>query len=1098
MLDLINYRARIGTFCQKCKFFVKNRLKDCERRQICISGSQLRGILLVLIILSLQFVSNMNFRDERTTNYLKIKSDFADILGSFRMEVDNNFYARYTYGNKKENGIHLIHWNKGSSMLPNKMSEIQAVVQQHKPHVLGFSEANLFPHHDLASVTLPNYKIHKCPTIDNPDLQVSRVVVYTHDSLIVKPRNDLMDRRISAIWLEIGLPHKRKFLLCNFYREWGYMNQPNKLSHSRKAQLDRWKIFLDSWEKALDEDKEVIVQGDININSLKWTNLDPPASDNINRQRPLIDLLFEKIISRGVVQLVRVATHNDSCLDHFYTNKASKISEVSAVVHGGSDHKLTHAVRYTKDVVRCARYVRRRCFKNFDQVSFMEEIRQISWFDVYMLTDVDQAVSLLISKIQKVLDKYAPVKSIQIRSNYAPWLSETTKLAMQKRNVAQLLAKIYKDEENKRNYRNLRNNVTSMLRSDKRSWEQSQLDHAINKDRNIWKNVKGILQWRNGGPPNQIFSEGKLERSPKKIAAEMNNFFIGKVKMLQRKLPEPVGDPLQCLRNLMAGSTAQFQLNPVFPDEVLKVVKGLKSTKSTGLDNIDVQIVKMILIYILPALTHVINLSLSAAKFPAEWKKAKVIPLLKKGDPLCPSNYRPVALLPILSKVLEKVVFKQVLEYVEQNGILHPSHHGSRPHHSTSTAVIEMYSSWVDAIEAGEMAGVVMLDLSAAFDLVDHDLLLQKLCLMGFSEGTLAWFKSYLGNRQQCVQIDGHVSDFLHVSTGVPQGSVLGALLYILFVNELPEVIHDHLNERDEDQSWSPQAINSHCNKCGHLCCYVDDSTFTFSSKDPEVLSLKLSEKYQALATFLGDNRLVINKDKTHLIVMGSRKHRNLRNEVIVNTGETIVNPEESEKLLGLIIDQTLGWKVHIRDGATSLLTNLNRKLGALRRVSLNATFKTRLLVANACFQSVLSYMITVWGGADSYLLKALQVIQNKAARTITKQSWFTPTRTLLKQCNWLSVRQLIFLHTAMQMWKILNYRRPANIFERFQLSRTRSNEYGTLAIPNSITNIGKQSFLVRAATTWNHIPMEIRISTSITIFRKKLKPWILNNIDIN
>ena len=190
---------------------------------------------------------------------------------------------------------------------------------------------------------------------------------------------------------------------------------------------------------------------------------------------------------------------------------------------------------------------------------------------------------------------------------------------------------------------------------------------------------------------------------------------------------------------MMSTRTCTFTLKPVHPDTVLEIVNDLKNSKSTGLDNIDVWTLKLIIEDILPALTHVINLSLNSMTFPNVWKLAKVIPLLKKGDPLSPGNYRPVALLSILSKVLEKVVFRQVVEYMEGNSLIHPSHHGSRAKHITCTAVIEMFDTWAESVERGDMAGVMMLDLSAAFDLVDHQLLLQKLELLGFDQSAVVW-----------------------------------------------------------------------------------------------------------------------------------------------------------------------------------------------------------------------------------------------------------------------------------------------------------------------------------------------------------------------
>ena len=170
-------------------------------------------------------------------------------------------------------------------------------------------------------------------------------------------------------------------------------------------------------------------------------------------------------------------------------------------------------------------------------------------------------------------------------------------------------------------------------------------------------------------------------------------------------------------------------LRPIHPDEVSEIIKGLKNSKSTGTDFISTWIVKLVSKDILPALTHIINLSISKSEFPLLWKLAKVVPLLKKGDPLIAKNYRPVALLPIFSKILEKAVFQQLVEYLDQNNLLSPDHHGSRQGHNTATALTQMYDQWLDQVDDGMILGVMMIPLSAAFDMVDHEILLKKLRL---------------------------------------------------------------------------------------------------------------------------------------------------------------------------------------------------------------------------------------------------------------------------------------------------------------------------------------------------------------------------------
>ena len=165
----------------------------------------------------------------------------------------------------------------------------------------------------------------------------------------------------------------------------------------------------------------------------------------------------------------------------------------------------------------------------------------------------------------------------------------------------------------------------------------------------------------------------------------------------------------------------------VHPNKILRIISNLKSSSSCGLDSFDSKIIKIVKLQLLPVITHIVNLSISQQKFPEKWKVAKVIPLLKKNEVINPKNYRPVSLLPVISKVLERAIFEQMIQYLEGNNLLHPSHHGFRSHHSTVTALIEMYDQWVEGFENGMLSAVVMLDLSAAFDVVDHSILIQKL-----------------------------------------------------------------------------------------------------------------------------------------------------------------------------------------------------------------------------------------------------------------------------------------------------------------------------------------------------------------------------------
>ena len=295
--------------------------------------------------------------------------------------------------------------------------------------------------------------------------------------------------------------------------------------------------------------------------------------------------------------------------------------------------------------------------------------------------------------------------------------------------------------------------MNNRLEYEESKWQKVRLDECGRNSAKTWKNVKCILNWHSSGAPNQIFYNGSLRTKAQDIADSQIEFFIDKVQDILANMAPPASDPLRKLKSLMLTRKCSFELVAVHPDQVNKIISSLISSSAFGLDQIDTSIIKLIKAEILPAVTHVINLSISKRKFPTAWKKSKVVPLHKKEDPLNPKNYRPVAIIPILSKILERVIFNQVIEYLNTNNLLHPNHHAYRAEHNTTTALIQMYDGWLQAVESGQLAGVCMLDMSAAFDLVDHDLLIQKLALYGFDEGILDWTQSYLSGRSQCVVI---------------------------------------------------------------------------------------------------------------------------------------------------------------------------------------------------------------------------------------------------------------------------------------------------------------------------------------------------------
>ena len=264
--------------------------------------------------------------------------------------------------------------------------------------------------------------------MSNPNINVSRVVIYKHVSVSAKVRHDLMDSTFSSIWIEIQLPKNKNFLLCHLYREHQYLRQSDDNSLSPEEQLSRWSVFLQQWERALETNLESVVMGDTNVDHFLINSQDLSKS----RHKPFINLLSEKIFPYGVKQCVASATHvrpgaKESLLDVCYTNDPERLFSVKVVPRGSSEQRMIVAMRSTKTSQIKNRYIKKRSYTNFDENIFLSELKKCKWWDIYETNEVDVAVDLFTEKISIILDQMAPIKIFQTKVNFVPWLSKTTK-----------------------------------------------------------------------------------------------------------------------------------------------------------------------------------------------------------------------------------------------------------------------------------------------------------------------------------------------------------------------------------------------------------------------------------------------------------------------------------------------------------------------------------------------------------------------------------------------------------------------------------------------------------------------------------------------
>ena len=467
-----------------------------------------------------------------------------------------------------------------------------------------------------------------------------------------------------------------------------------------------------------------------------------------------------------------------------------------------------------------------------------------------------------------------------------------------------------------------------------------------------------------------------------------------------------------------------------------------------------------------PSLAHIINQSVKLGIFPDKWKEAKVLPLHKSGDDDNPSNYRPISILPVLSKIIERHVHNHLYKYLDEYNLIYEFQSGFRPKHSCETALLRTINTWLKAIDESKIVGAIFLDLQKAFDVVNHEILLDKLSLYGMSQVTLRWFRSYLYNRKQKVTANGYYSDFKNIISGVPQGSILGPLLFILFINDI--FMHENVN-------------------CSDL--YADDSTMYAIGSTVSEVEKKLILDLKEILKWCSNNKMYINEEKTKSMLLCTRQKKiHLQNDLHIQINENQLKNSHKEKVLGVHIDEHLSWTQQIDETCKKV----SRILHAFRKSRKNLPLKTRILFYNAYILPYINYCCPVWGNCSIAQQNRLVKLQKMAARLIMDEDFSVPSQSLFTKLKWLPFPKYVQYHQAKMVYKSLNNMCPSYMNDMFSYIQdshgynTRNASSSLLAMPKTHKSIGQKSFSYAGAKVWNNLSERTRDAPSLTSFKSR------------
>ena len=984
----------------------------------------------------------------------------------------SNFKARMTYGNKKQ-GILNIQLNIRS--LYNKVNEIKMLAKREKPHILGITEAELRKScHSLDAIKIPGYHL-LVPKSWNV-FGNARVVVYLKKSLLFEQLDELEHEDTQTIWFRAGFKNSKKIYFSRQYRE-----HTNTLGSSMSSQRRNLEIMLYQWESAVYYDggvNEVHICGDFNLDTLngRWLQRDYSLLG-------LSKMVFNTCKAQNFSQLVDKVTRVQydsvkgvtmrSCIDHIYCNFKHRVSTPRIISCGASDHDAVAYIRYSKEPTPPKRTIRKRSYKDFNEKNYIEEVSKIDFTGVYSSRDVDTAAKILTDLLVNALNRHAPWIVFQERKNYAPWLTADTANLMKERDILKDSAKSNPDINCQRalwdEYKKLRNKVTNRLKQEEMRFKREKIKACQECPAQTWKVAKRFMDWSSSGAPTQLeITDGGSSvfiTRAFEIAKVMNEYFVTKVQNLIQGL-QVLPESLEGCHKIMNGRNISLSAKYIPLKKVRKLIKNLKNKTSSSIDQLDNYAIKLVADIIAEPLHHVITLSLMQLQFPACWKLTKIVPLHKKDSILDAKNYRPVAILSPLSKILEKAIYEQIYDYFDRNKLLHSSLHGFRKHRSTTTALLSMYNKWVEAASYGKVTGVVLVDLSAAFDLVSPALLTKKLTIYGLDKSFVSWILSYLTDRHQTVWIDHLYSNFIENSVGVPQGSILGPLFFLIYFNDLPAVI-------DTDVEG-----------------YADDTTMSKSGETLEDVGSSLAIACDSLCKWTKENHCKLNANKTHLLVLRtSNKFKNMPDRLNVPMEGFMLQEsvKTSEMLLGVKLQLDLKWTEQI----SFLSCKLNKRLACLEKLRHIMGVNLRKNIVEGIFNSILCYCLPVFGGCSQHDLKSLQIQQNRAARLVLLAPPRANRNLMFDKLSWLSVNQLIAYHTIIAVFRIRQAKEP----EDLAVPLLTDSRQGRIMLKNLRLDLYRNSFVYRGSQLWNRLPQSIRGLEKLSAFKKSAKIWVMANI---